>query len=131
MKTSTRLAIALLTCAFMGMSVLGCNTFRGAGKDIQQGGKAVEQAADNAQNQNAPMITITATADTDGTISPSGSTSVPDHSSRTYTVRANRGFHVADVRVDGNSMGALSRYTFDNVTINHTITASFAANSYR
>ncbi|MCC6486924.1 MAG: entericidin A/B family lipoprotein [Candidatus Hydrogenedentes bacterium] len=32
----------LLTC-------LGCNTVKGAGKDIQEGGKAVENAAEAAE----------------------------------------------------------------------------------
>jgi len=36
---------------------------------------------------------------------------------------------VANVLVDGGSVGAVTSYTFTNVTANHTIAASFAANS--
>jgi predicted small secreted protein len=49
MKTLSRLIIALMVCAMLGSGALGCNTFRGAGKDIQRGGESVENAADNAQ----------------------------------------------------------------------------------
>lgn len=43
-----------------------------------------------------------------------------------FTITANTGFQVADVLVDGASAGAVSAYTFTNVTANHTISASFA-----
>ncbi len=40
---------ALVLVALLSISALGCNTFRGAGKDIQKGGQAVENAAEGAQ----------------------------------------------------------------------------------
>lgn len=49
MKTFTRAVAFLLVSVLIGISMLGCNTFRGAGKDIQRGGQAVEDAADDAQ----------------------------------------------------------------------------------
>ena len=49
MKTLNRLIIALMVCAMLGSGALGCNTFRGAGRDIQRGGEVVENAADNAE----------------------------------------------------------------------------------
>ncbi len=74
--------------------------------------------------------TITASAGTGGSISPSGSVSVSHGSNRTFTVTANTGYTIANVLVDGASVGAVSSYTFNNVTANHTISASFTANSY-
>ena len=44
-----RLMIALVVGTFLSVGVFGCNTFRGAGKDIQKGGEAVENAAEAAQ----------------------------------------------------------------------------------
>jgi predicted small secreted protein len=38
---------AVLALAVAGA---GCNTVKGAGKDVQKAGKAVERAADKAQN---------------------------------------------------------------------------------
>ncbi|MBI3766741.1 MAG: hypothetical protein HY277_09620, partial [Ignavibacteriales bacterium] len=73
--------------------------------------------------------TITATAGANGTISPSGAVAANFGSSQTFTIAANTGYHIANVLVDGNSVGAVSSYTFTNIQANHTITASFAPNS--
>ena len=132
MKTLNGLVVALVVCGLAGVGALGCNTFRGAGKDIQKGGQAVEKAANNVENgKPLPPPTITASAEPGGSISPSGCTSVSYRSNRAYTIKANRGYHVADVLVDGKSVGARSRYTFDSVTANRTITAVFTANRSR
>ncbi len=71
--------------------------------------------------------TITASAGAGGTIDPSGSVSVPLGGSRTFTISANDSYAIADVVVDGTSKGAVGTYTFSNVTSNHAIAASFAA----
>ncbi|MBZ0158207.1 MAG: hypothetical protein K8I29_18580 [Alphaproteobacteria bacterium] len=71
--------------------------------------------------------TITASAGTGGAISPSGSVSVSSGSSKTFTITPSSGYKIADVKVDGSSVGALSSYTFSNVTANRTISASFTA----
>lgn len=133
MKISTGWVIMLLVCALIVIGAAGCNTFRGAGKDIQKSGQAVERAADNVQdgNQHPGPHNIVASADSGGSITSSGSTSVAHRSSRTFTFKANKGYHVADVLVDGKSVGARTRYTFDNVTANHTISALFAKNPGR
>jgi len=74
-------------------------------------------------------LTITASAGSHGSIAPSGSVSVAYGGSQTFAINANTGYHVADVLVDGSSVGAVTTYTFNNVTADHTISASFAANS--
>ncbi len=74
-------------------------------------------------------LTITASAGANGSISPLGSVSVAYGGSQTFAINANTGYHVADVLVDGSSVGAVTTYTFNNVTADHTISASFAANS--
>ena len=76
------------------------------------------------------MYTITSSAGSGGSISPSGTTTVEQGSGRTYTITPEAGYHVADVLVDGSSAGAVSSYTFNNVTTNHTITASFEINTH-
>ena len=43
-----------------------------------------------------------------------------------FTITPDACYHVADVLVDGVSVGAVTSYTFTNVTANHTIAASFA-----
>jgi hypothetical protein len=71
--------------------------------------------------------TITASAGTGGSINPSGSTSVNSGSSKTFTITASSGYKIADVKVDGSSVGARSSYTFSNVTAAHTISVTFAS----
>jgi len=69
---------------------------------------------------------ITATAGAGGTISPSGSVMVPYDGDQTFLVAANGCYSIADVTVDGSSVGAVGSYTFHAVTANHTISATFA-----
>ncbi len=69
--------------------------------------------------------TITASAGVGGSISPSGSSSIEQGYSRTYSITTDKGFKISDVLVDGVSVGAVSSYTFDSVYSDHTITASF------
>lgn len=71
-------------------------------------------------------FTITATAGANGSISPSGEVSVEAGGSKTFTITANEGYKIADVLVDGESVGAVSSYTFSGVQAKHTIEATFA-----
>jgi hypothetical protein len=68
-------------------------------------------------------------ATTGGMISPNGSISVNYGGSQTFTITANSGYHISDVSIDGSSVGAVSSYPFTSVASNHTIIASFAANT--
>ncbi len=71
--------------------------------------------------------TITASAGPGGTIAPAGNVTVPEGTDQTFTVTPDAGYAVADVTVDGVSMGSATTYTFPNVTANHTIEAAFTA----
>ena len=71
--------------------------------------------------------TITASAGPDGTISPAGATTVASGGTRTFAITPDPGYHIADVTVDGDSLGPLSSYTFADVTRDHALTASFEA----
>jgi hypothetical protein len=73
--------------------------------------------------------TITATAGANGSITPSGTVIVNYGANKTFTIKPNTSYHVADVLVDGVSVGAVTTYTFNNVTANHTISATFATNT--
>ncbi|HEY3309515.1 MAG TPA: malectin domain-containing carbohydrate-binding protein [Desulfuromonadaceae bacterium] len=78
---------------------------------------------------SSSSYTISASAGSGGSISPSGSSLVLSGSVKTYTITPNSGFKIAAVMVDGVSVGAVTSYTFNNVTANHTIQASFTATS--
>jgi glucose/arabinose dehydrogenase len=70
--------------------------------------------------------TISASAGANGSISPSGSVSVTQGANQIFAITPNSGNVVADVTVDGTSVGAVTSYTFSNVQSNHTISATFA-----
>ncbi len=72
-------------------------------------------------------FTITASAGANGSISPSPSATVNSGASQTFTITPKTGYKVAGVTVDGSSVGAVTSYTFTNVTANHSISASFTA----
>jgi len=76
---------------------------------------------------NTPGIahTIMASAGTGGSISPSGSVTVNDGANQTFTITPGSYYSISDVKVDGVSVGAVCSYTFSNVTVNHTISATF------
>ena len=69
--------------------------------------------------------TIKATAGTNGSISPSGWTSVSHGWDQTFTITPDKGYAVAKVLVDGKSVGSVKSYTFKNVTKDHTIEVVF------
>lgn len=74
--------------------------------------------------------TITASAGSNGSITPSGAVTVSSGSNQTFTITADPGYTISDVVVDSVSQGAVSSYTFTNVVSNHTISATFAPASF-
>jgi len=74
--------------------------------------------------------TISATAGNGGTISPLGTVVVNHGENQTFTITPDTGYGVADLMVDGVSVGASETYTFSEVTANHTIQASFIIRTY-
>ena len=69
--------------------------------------------------------TIKATAGANGMISPSDTVKVRKGSHQTFTITPHNGYTVSDVMVDGQSIGAVTTYTFENVKKSHTIEAFF------
>ena len=70
-------------------------------------------------------FTITASAGQGGSISPNGSVSVAKGADQKFTITPSEGYEIADVQVDGQSVGKKTEYTFENVTKAHTIAATF------
>ncbi len=69
--------------------------------------------------------TIRAISGLNGSISPSGWTSVRHGWDQTFTITPDKGYAVAKVLVDGKSVGSVKSYTFKNVTTDHTIEVVF------
>lgn len=68
---------------------------------------------------------ITATAGENGSISPSGSVEVKKGADQTFTITADEGYEIENLKVDGSEVSAASSYTFNNVTEAHSIEATF------
>lgn len=88
---------------------------------------------------SAATHSITATAGAGGTIVAQGASanqatngtstistvSVPQGGSQSFTITPQSGYSIAGVTVDGVAKGAVTTYTFSNVTSSHTIQATF------
>jgi hypothetical protein len=75
-------------------------------------------------------FSISVSAGSNGVISPNGFVSVDYGSEQVFTITPNAHYHVADVLVDGSSVGAVSSYTFTNIAAGHTISVSFAIDTF-
>ena len=82
---------------------------------------------DDDDDGGITYLTITATAGEGGSISPDGRVQVAYDRNKSFIIQADQGYELADVLVDGRSVGAVGRYTFEKVHKNHTITAVFTA----
>lgn len=69
--------------------------------------------------------TIQASAGANGIITPSGTVTVAQGANQSFSMIPNTGYEVQAVYIDGNSVGALTSYTFTNVTANHQIHVTF------
>ncbi|NLV85104.1 MAG: hypothetical protein GXY60_11100, partial [Spirochaetales bacterium] len=80
-------------------------------------------------NPTSPTsYSITASADTGGSISPNGTSSVSEGDSLTYTIVPSHGYSISEVYIDGVAQGPLSSYSFNNIVKDHTIFATFDMN---
>lgn len=69
---------------------------------------------------------ITASVGANGTITPNGEISINANGSQEFIIVPATGYQIDSVVVSGVNMGAISSYTFTNVTDNQTITATFS-----
>lgn len=107
------------------ISVTAPNTNKGPG---------IDYFIISPKNVTVESYDITATAGEGGTITAEGladgKVSVTEGESATFTIAANDGYEVSDVKVDGTSVGKRTSYTFENVDAAHTIEATFAFTNY-
>jgi endo-1,4-beta-D-glucanase Y len=69
---------------------------------------------------------IQTTSGANGEIFPSGNIIVPCASSQLFKITPNAHYHIAQVTVDGQSIGPVTTYEFTNVADMHTIMAAFS-----
>lgn len=71
--------------------------------------------------------TITPSASGGGTITPDSPQTLAAGSEQTFTMTADPGFHLAELRVDGSLVPTASSYTFTDIQADHTISALFVS----
>ena len=69
--------------------------------------------------------TIHATAGANGIITPSGTITVAHGASQSFSMIPDSDYEVQEVYIDGNPIGAMTSYTFTNVTADHYIHVTF------
>jgi hypothetical protein len=84
----------------------------------------------SASFHSVPTHTIIASAGAGGIIVPSGLVVVSEGAAQTFAITPDTGYSIASLTVDGSAVTVTSSYTFTNVTIDHTISAAFAINTY-
>jgi len=70
-------------------------------------------------------VTITATQSSNGSITPSGDTTLNYYDNQVYSITPDPGYHVDTLTVDGVPVVPATTYTFSDVWSNHTITATY------
>jgi len=70
--------------------------------------------------------TITASAGDNGRITPAGSKTANQGTNQTFSMHPDHNFQVLNVKVDGVALGTVAKYTFNNISADHTIEAEFA-----
>ena len=76
-------------------------------------------------------FTITVVNYGGGEISPNYNKAIKKGGSQTYDIVANVGYEIIDVKIDGVSKGALTTYTFSNITSDHKIEVWFAKKQFK
>ena len=95
-------------------------------------GPGIDYFIISPKNVVLDKFAITATAGKGGTITTEDLTDgkITEGESATFTITPNSGYEIADVKVDGNSVGKKTSYTFSDVNKAHKIEATFAFANY-
>jgi len=108
---------------FVGWSGGGCS---GTATCVVAMGQATTVTATFDLNP-LPSVTysITASAGSNGSISPAGTVTQNVGTTVAFGITADAGYSILDVLVDSVSVGAVSSYSFENIGADHTIAAEF------
>jgi uncharacterized repeat protein (TIGR02543 family) len=125
--------VALTLATNTGSLVKTGYTFNGWNTTANGSGTHYDEGADYTANAGvtlyaeweANIYTITATAGANGSITPEGDVTVIEGNDSFFEIVPDTDYQIADVLVDGVSVGAVESYEFTNVIANHTIEASF------
>jgi hypothetical protein len=105
------------------------DTLSGSGNNTSSGsGTGPENNISSGSGSNispADNYLLEASSGPGGSISPAGKTYVFGGSNVTFNMTPSANYKVLDVLVDGTSVGPIYKYTFNNVSSNHSIYVNF------
>lgn len=76
-------------------------------------------------------LSISASAGTGGSISPSGTVKVKYGDDKSFTITPNEGYDIQSVTVDGQNKGKITSYTFEDIKEAHSISATFVKKTFK
>ena len=89
--------------------------------EVDAAAKALVAATDALVRE----FTIVATAGEGGSITPAGEQVVVEGGSVSFVIKADAGYKISDVKVDGKSAGDIDSFEFTGISSDHTIEATF------
>ncbi|HTK82876.1 MAG TPA: Ig-like domain repeat protein, partial [Bacteroidota bacterium] len=116
-----------------GIALLTTSTLAAGNHSVQAfyGGTAdYDPSTSNIVSQTVSQLSITATAGSNGSITPSGTVSISYDSTQNFTITPNVNYHIDSVVVDGGFVGTSASYSFTHVIANHTIRAVFKSDAF-
>jgi hypothetical protein len=107
------------------ISISGFEDYSGNAMDPSEDNTFTTRDRSSEYESNTKSYIINSSASAGGSIDPSGEIYISSGKGKTYTITAERGYAISDVKVDGVSVGGVSTYTFQNLKKPHSISASF------
>ena len=86
-------------------------------------------SSSSAESQMPGTYNLEASSNDKGAIFPSGSVTVQEGMRQSFIFHAAANHHIADVIVDGTSVGPINAFSFENIDGAHTIQAIFEIDS--
>ena len=127
-STLTVTSSGTYTVVATAQKIDGDKTYSAEGKASISCTFVAREDDDNSSSSSSTSVrryNIEADAGRGGDISPDGRVRVRRGEDQTFRITADDGWEIADVEVDGESVGAVERYTFENVRTDHTISVTF------
>ena len=128
--TASSSGVRTYTCTVAGCGATKTETIPATGSEVDPGDDDDDNDNNNSGSSSSGSTSvrrynIEADAGRGGDISPDGRVRVRRGENQTFRITADDGWEIADVEVDGESVGAVERYTFENVRTDHTISVTF------
>ena len=128
--TASSSGVRTYTCTVAGYGATKTETIPATGSEVDPGDDDDDNDNNNSGSSSSGSTSvrrynIEADAGRGGDISPDGRVRVRRGENQTFRITADDGWEIADVEVDGESVGAVERYTFENVRTDHTISVTF------